>query len=199
LGDPHHLDTLAWKDIAAGLETFRSISKVTIGKGDMMAFWTYLWLGDNTLQDQFPNLFSHSTRTNVNVATALTSDLRGTLEPRLSQAAETDLRNLAIELSSVVLCDDVPDSRWDRFTTKSSRTKVSTPILSGICRLTRWRRKCEKALLPLSARSFAGLLQRGASPPMSAVSDTISAPLRRVFRALKMKIRTTFSYFAPCP
>jgi hypothetical protein len=49
LGDPRHLDTPVWKDIVASLETFRSVSKVTIGGGGSTAFWSDLWIGETTL------------------------------------------------------------------------------------------------------------------------------------------------------
>jgi hypothetical protein len=157
LGDPHHLDTPAWKGIVAGLETFLSISKVTIGKGDMTAFWTDLWLGDHTLQDRFPNLFSHSTCMNANVATALTSDFRGTVVPRLSQATETDLRNLAFELSFVILCDDVPDSCWDRITNKKLSNKSLYSNSSRHLQIDEVAEKVWKSAAPLKCKIFCWL------------------------------------------
>nr|XP_051208403.1 uncharacterized protein LOC127325637 [Lolium perenne] len=123
LGDTHRLDTHVWKDIVAGLKVFRSVTKVSVGNGPSTAFWADHWTGDATLQDRFPVLFSHSTRTNINVAAALTSDFRGTLGLRLSLAAETDLRTLANELTSVVLHHDSPDDRCDRLTNKKLSNK----------------------------------------------------------------------------
>ncbi|XP_071685447.1 uncharacterized protein [Lolium perenne] len=123
LGDYHYLDTPVWKDIAVGLSTFRAITKVFVANGVSTAFWADLLFGDTPLQDRFPDLFSHSTSPNINVATALAPDLRDTLRPRLSLAAETDLRTLASELCSVALRHDSPDTRWDRLTNKKLSNK----------------------------------------------------------------------------
>jgi hypothetical protein len=79
--------------------------------------------GNTPLHERFPYLYSHSTWLNITVATALTSDFRGTLGPRLSLAAETDLRTLANELSSVALCYDSPDTRCNRLTNKQLSNK----------------------------------------------------------------------------
>jgi hypothetical protein len=123
LGDPHRLDTPVWKDIVAGLGTFRAITKVSVASGASTAFWTDLWIGAAPLQDRFPDLFSHSTRPNINVAAALAPNFRDTLGPHLSLAAETDLRTLANELSSMALRHDTPDARWGRIANKKLSNK----------------------------------------------------------------------------
>jgi hypothetical protein len=123
LGDRHHLDTPIWKDIVAGLAAFRSISKVTLGNGTSTAFWMDLWLGDQPLHERFPNLFSHSTRPNINIASTLSSGLCSTLGPRLTAAAADDLRVLSDELSLVDLRLDVPDLRDTRLSNKKLSNK----------------------------------------------------------------------------
>jgi hypothetical protein len=123
LGDRHHLDTPIWKDIVTGLPAFRSISKVTLGNGASAAFWMDLWLGDQTLQERFPNLFSHSTRPNISVAATLSLGLRTYLGPRLNAAAADDLRVLSHELSLVDLHLDVSDLRDARLSNKKLSNK----------------------------------------------------------------------------
>ncbi|PNT68458.1 hypothetical protein BRADI_3g40775v3 [Brachypodium distachyon] len=111
LGDPHHLDTLIWKDIVKGLDFFRNISKVTVGNGLSTSFWLDLWLGDTTLAHRFPALFSHSLRPNIPVAAALASfDSLTTFRPRLSLAAQLEFGDLQL-LLSVVLNLQAPDVR----------------------------------------------------------------------------------------
>jgi hypothetical protein len=118
MGDQHYLDTLIWKDILAGIDKFRAISNVTIGNGASTAFWFDLWLGNSTLHDRFPILFSHSARPNLNVATALSHGIRHFLVPRLSAAAASELRDLTVELCSVHLNIGTPDIRFCRLTNK---------------------------------------------------------------------------------
>lgn len=111
MGDRHYLDTPVWKDIVAGLESFRSISKVTVGDGSSTSFWFGRWLGSTPLSERFPDLFSHSVRINVCVSYILNSGIQGNLGPRLSNAAMADLLTLSHDLSSVVLHSDEPDQR----------------------------------------------------------------------------------------
>jgi hypothetical protein len=124
LGDRHHLDTPVWKDIIAGLPPFRSVSKVLLGDGSSTAFWFDLWHGDQTLHERFPNLFSHATRPNINVALVLSLGLRDSLGPRLTMAAVTDLRTLTSELSTVRARIGIPDLRDGRLTNKKLSNKV---------------------------------------------------------------------------
>jgi hypothetical protein len=166
LGDCCYLDTLVWKNIVPGLETFLSVSKVTIGAGASTSFWFGLWLGDTTLQDRFPSLLSHSTRIHMNVATALTFDFRNTLGPRLSQATEGNLRDLANELSLVA-----PRHLSWMFVmaaslATSSRRKVSAPTLSGICRLMKHRIRFGGVMPPSSTRFSTGWPGRSPYPQM---------------------------------
>ena len=86
-----------------GIDTFRLVSAVTIGNGGSTAFWFDLWIGDLPLCERFPNLFSHSTRLNINVLTDFSTGLSGSLGPRLSLAAAPDLSALARELSLVTV------------------------------------------------------------------------------------------------
>jgi hypothetical protein len=107
----------------AGLSSFRQISKVSLGNGSSTAFWLDCWHGTQTLKERFPDLFSHSTRPNINVQTTLSVGLRGSLGPRLTAAAEDDLRALTIELNLVDLRLEVPDLRGTRLTNKKLSNK----------------------------------------------------------------------------
>jgi mannosylglycoprotein endo-beta-mannosidase len=122
LGDHHYLDTPVWKDILAGLDTFRSISKVVVGNGNSTAFWLDLWLGSTPFYIRFPCLFSHSIRPHANVASILRSGLPLNLGPRLSTAAVTELRVLTSEFSSLELRDN-PDFRDSRLNNKKLSNK----------------------------------------------------------------------------
>jgi hypothetical protein len=157
LGDSHHLDTPVWKDIATGLSTFRAITKVSIANGTSTSFWADLWTGDSPLQDRFPNLFSHSTRPNINVAAALTPDFRNTLGPRLSLAAETDLRTLANELSSVTLRQDTLDTRWGRLANKKLSNKCVYTNSFRHLRIEEAAEKFWRSAAPLKCKVFCWL------------------------------------------
>jgi hypothetical protein len=107
MGDQHYLDTPIWKDIVAGLATFRSISKVTIGNGLSTSFWFDLWLGDAPLCDRFPVLYSHSFIPNACVSLLFRSGIQGNLGPRLSRAASADLLSWTLQ-------QDIPDHHVGR-------------------------------------------------------------------------------------
>jgi len=62
LGDLRTLDTPVWSGIVDGLQDFRSMTAVSIGNGCRTSFWLDLWLGDQTLAQRFPALYSHSRR-----------------------------------------------------------------------------------------------------------------------------------------
>ncbi|KAK1667188.1 hypothetical protein QYE76_055347 [Lolium multiflorum] len=96
---------------------------VTLGNGTSTAFWMDLWLGDQPLHERFPNLFSHSIRPHINVATTLSSGLRSTLGPRLTVVAADDLRALSHELSLVDLHLDVSGLRETRLSNKKLSNK----------------------------------------------------------------------------
>ncbi|KAK1677310.1 hypothetical protein QYE76_038158 [Lolium multiflorum] len=158
LGDSHHLDNPVWKDIAAGLSTFRAITKVSVAKGVLTAFWTDIWIGDTPLQDRFPNLFSHSARPNINVVVALAPDFR------LSLAADTDLCTLANELCSVALRHDSPDTRWDRLTNKKlSNISVYTNSFRHL-RIEEVAEKVWRSAAPLKCKVFCWLAWKKSSP-----------------------------------
>jgi hypothetical protein len=114
LGDHHYLDTPIWKDIIAGLDNFTDISSVTVGSGHATAFWFDLWSESSPIHLRFPHLFSHTTRPNLNVATALSSSLNLSLVPRLTKVAMAELCALISALGSVVLRLDAPDLRVSR-------------------------------------------------------------------------------------
>jgi hypothetical protein len=123
MGDRHSLDTSIWKDILAGLSTFRLISKVSVGDGNSTSFWLDLWLGPAPFHERYPALFSHSIRPNASVFHVLHTGLNSNLGPRLSHAATGDLLALTCELGSVVLRPDIPDARVGRLTNKGLTNK----------------------------------------------------------------------------
>jgi hypothetical protein len=123
LGDSHYLDTPIWKAIVAGLASFRLTSQVLLGDGSATAFWHDLWLGNTPLNERFPALFFHSTRPHASVSWVLSTDIRSNLGPRLSHAANADLRTITNELDSVVLRAHSPDTRVGRLTNKMLSNK----------------------------------------------------------------------------
>ncbi|XP_044452145.1 uncharacterized protein [Triticum aestivum] len=119
IGDTHRLHTNVWKDLTSGLPFFRSITHVNIGNSISTAFWLDLWIGAVPLAFHFPNLFSHTTKQNVSVAFVLADvDLRLSLQPRLSNAANSELQSLRSLLATVILMPQVPDSRLCRINDK---------------------------------------------------------------------------------
>jgi hypothetical protein len=118
LGESHYLDTPIWKAIVSGLASFRSVSKVQLGNGSSSAFWLDLWLGPAPLKDRFPALFSDSSHQYASIPLVLSSGVRTNLGPRLSHAADADLRALTEELRSIDIRALCPDHRVGRLTNK---------------------------------------------------------------------------------
>ncbi|KAK1642140.1 hypothetical protein QYE76_059945 [Lolium multiflorum] len=123
MGDRHSLDTSIWKDILAGLSTFRLISKVSVGDGNSTSFWLDLWLGPAPFHERYPALFSHSIRPNASIFHVLHTGLNSNLGPRLSHAATGDLLALTSELGSVVLRPVTLDACVGRLTNKGLTNK----------------------------------------------------------------------------
>jgi hypothetical protein len=123
LGDRHHLDTAIWKDIVAGIASFRSIFKVSLGNGNSTAFWFDLWLGNHPLHERLSNLFSHSTHPNINVDVALSLGLCRSLGSHLTTVVVADLRTLSSELSHADILHDVPCLRNVHLTNKKLSNK----------------------------------------------------------------------------
>ncbi|XP_062075930.1 uncharacterized protein LOC133780066 [Humulus lupulus] len=46
-----------WRDISALYEEYRRMVCFKVGKGDRIQFWEDVWLGDDSLKSQFPDLF----------------------------------------------------------------------------------------------------------------------------------------------
>lgn len=138
LGNSGRLDTAIWKDIAKGLLLLCSITKVNLGSGTSIAFWLDLWVPHHTttLADQFPALFSHTTKPNASVAKVLSLPLINlALTPRLSYAAECDLTSIRDIVAMFSLNKHVTDRRISRLERKTLSTSlaygaawVNTPV-----------------------------------------------------------------------
>jgi hypothetical protein len=164
LGDHHYLDTPIWKDIVAGLNTFRDISSVTIGNGCDTAFWSDLWFEPSPLNLRFPHLFSHTTRPNISVATALSSSLSLSLVPRLTEVAMTELRTLTTALGSVVLRLDVPDLRVSRLTNNLLTNKNFYSSFFSNLQLDDIATKVWRSAAPLKCKIFCWLARKKRLP-----------------------------------
>jgi hypothetical protein len=164
MGDQHYLDTPIWKDILAGIDRFRAISNVTVGNGTSTAFWFDLWLGNSTLHDRFPILFSHSARLNLNVATALSHGIRHFLVPRLSAAAASELRDLSMELHSVHLNIGNPDIRVCRLTNKKLSNKNLYASTFSHLQVDDVATKIWRSAAPLKCKIFCWLARKKRLP-----------------------------------
>ncbi|KAK1667804.1 hypothetical protein QYE76_055963 [Lolium multiflorum] len=136
----------------------------TLGNGTSTAFWLDLWLGNSTLQDRFPILFSHSARLNLNVATALSHDIRHFLVPRLSAAAASELRDLSMELSSVHLNIDNPDIRVCRLTNKKLSNKTLYASTFSHLQVDDVATKVWRSAAPLKCKIFCWLARKKRLP-----------------------------------
>lgn len=119
IGDCSRMHTNVWKDLTFGLSFFRSITHVRLGNSVSTAFWLDQWIGLVTLDVRFPCLFSHTTKPNASVAFVLSAaDLRLSLQPRLSNAASSELQSMRDLLASVILMPHAPDERLCRVNDK---------------------------------------------------------------------------------
>ncbi|GAU37021.1 hypothetical protein TSUD_207270 [Trifolium subterraneum] len=124
-----------WKDMVNigetfGYDWFQSNTRIIVGNGNNIAFWTNRWLGNNVLSDLFPNLFDKEAFKDAKVADRVINNNDGTIwrwewRGRLTEAEELDLAELQVLLTGFSLnptcCDRwkwIPDSVGD-FTIKS--------------------------------------------------------------------------------
>jgi hypothetical protein len=90
------------------------------------------------------------------VVSAMSSDFCNTLGPRLSLAAEADLRDLANVLCSVVLSHDTPDTRACRLTNAKMSNKSFYSNSFRHLQIDDVGCKVWKSAAPSSARFSAG-------------------------------------------
>ncbi|KAJ1278509.1 hypothetical protein BS78_04G085000 [Paspalum vaginatum] len=103
-----------WDALRCILPLYRSITAVRVGSGDATNFWDDVWLGEKTLAEQYPVMFSHALPPAISVADAKHRGLRRFLVPRLTRAAEVELNVLQAALSDIHLSTE-PDQRLSPF------------------------------------------------------------------------------------
>ncbi|XP_071681019.1 uncharacterized protein [Lolium perenne] len=94
----------------------------------------------------------------------MTSDFRGTLGPRLSQAAEADLRVLANELTMVVLRNDAPDARFSRLANTKLSNKGFYSISFRHLQIDDVADKVWRTAAPLKCKIFCWLARKKRLP-----------------------------------
>ncbi|WVZ49731.1 LOW QUALITY PROTEIN: hypothetical protein U9M48_001062, partial [Paspalum notatum var. saurae] len=124
LGQPEGLDLISlkgpwavgahWDALRCVLPLYRSITVVRVGSGDATNFWDDVWLGEKTLAEQYPVLFSHALPPAISVSVAKRKGLRRFLVPRLTHAAKAELNVLQAALSDIHLSAG-PDQRLSPF------------------------------------------------------------------------------------
>ena len=103
-------DSFLCRLVHAELQRYRSLTKVTIGDGQLTSFWHDKWILGTTLAQAFPALFSHCTRQSDTVSAALAGGLTLHLKPCLTRAAREELDVLQSCIQFVPLAN-LPDHR----------------------------------------------------------------------------------------
>jgi hypothetical protein len=99
-------------------------TSVKIGSGFLTSFWFDAWLEGPPLAQRFPSLFSRVTKPNCSVKSVCSySPLNLALQPRLSNAAQSELHNLHTLLATFVLDENVLDMRVSRIDSRPLTTK----------------------------------------------------------------------------
>lgn len=128
LGVGNTMHTPIWRDIMKGLDFYCSITKVKLGNGATTTFWSHIWLplSHTTLAQQFPALFTHSTRQIASMSRVLAShDLNLDLVPCLSYTATNELTSLCTTLATVKLNLQVADEGISRALGKPLTSKTA--------------------------------------------------------------------------
>ena len=130
LGDLRRSDTVVWRGIIDGIAEFRAATSVIVRSGQTTFFWLDHWIGNSTLAETFPSLFSHCLRPNASVASVLQGSFSLCLRPRLTSAATLELDQLITCLAQVTLHPSAMDLRSLRGTVKRKHTSFSIFPLS---------------------------------------------------------------------
>jgi hypothetical protein len=103
-----------WKSLQSLVPIYRTITRVEIGNGENTSFWLDAWHGDYALSSAYAALFDHSIKPDITVKEAIEGELRDTLVPRLSSAAQGELLAVQHLCEQTVLTAE-PDKRTSRF------------------------------------------------------------------------------------
>ncbi|KAK1677186.1 hypothetical protein QYE76_038035 [Lolium multiflorum] len=155
LGDVTSAPSFIDKIVRECLPLYRAITRVSVVSGTSTAFWLDKWLPGMPLADRYPALFSHVTRPHASVATVILSGF--SLQPRLSGAAERELRAVVTLVGSVALgdgqdlrCIDSPSA--PPFSSREAYRMLSPRHGKDVSSCTSWG-----LLLPVKVRVFSYL------------------------------------------
>lgn len=115
-----------WKIITDELNTYRSITSVTVYNGASTSFWFDHWLHSGPLHLSHAALFSHVTRPNVSVQCVFQNEFDLRLRPRFTNAASAQLDRLLSCLQGIRLRAG-NDIRVLKLTGKLNHTRPAMP------------------------------------------------------------------------
>lgn len=119
-----------WKGIASVYDLFTVEVRYRVGLGDKILFWQDLWVGDNTLADQFLHLFYCAKDRLAKVGDHMELNegqvgLCPVFRRNVTELEEEQLMELLHSLSNLEIIEGVPDRRvWTL--TKDGRFSVSS-------------------------------------------------------------------------
>lgn len=82
--------------------------------GENTSFWLDVWHGNSALPLVYAALFDHSSKPDIIVKEVIDGGLRATLKPRLSRAAQQELRSMQ-QLCDQIVLSTKPDKRTSPF------------------------------------------------------------------------------------
>lgn len=106
----HGADSFIARLVLEELPRYRRLTRVLVGNGEMTSFWHDCWMFNTPLAQTFPALYSHSTKPNILVSTAVRTTLGSQLQPRLSRCAREE-KLILLDCLLQVSLSDTPDSR----------------------------------------------------------------------------------------
>ncbi|KAM0904229.1 hypothetical protein ACQ4PT_018157 [Festuca glaucescens] len=155
LGDVTSAPSFLDKIVREYLPLYRAITHASVVSGTSTAFWLDKWLPGMLLAERYPALFSHVTRPHASVASVISSSF--SLQPRLSGAAERELRAVVSLVDSVTLgdgqdlcCIDSPSA--PPFSSREAYRMLSPRHDKDVSACTSWG-----LLLPVKVRVFSYL------------------------------------------
>ena len=156
-GDSHF-----WAGLMASKNHFFRFGKFIIKDGSQIIFWEDKWLGQTTLREQYPALYSIVRHKGDTLSTVLESDppnvsfRRSLIGPRL-----ISWNNLLIILSTIQLSDGIDEFKWNllesrKFTVNSLYRALIQPDIPVDDNSKIWKMK-----IPLKTKIFAWYLRKG--------------------------------------